>query len=83
MLSLKRQESVTVATRYGTQRSNPTGRIKSDWSDTGRVTTSCHLTNDGSLGASAEPAPYTLEFENPDAPMDVEMAKTKERHAVI
>ena len=26
---------------------------------------SCHLTNDGSLGASAEPAPYTLEFEGP------------------
>ena len=27
--------------------------------------TSCHLANDGSLGASAEPAPYTLEFEGP------------------
>jgi len=27
--------------------------------------TSCHLTNDGTLGASAKPAPYTLEFEGP------------------
>ena len=27
--------------------------------------TSCHLANDGSLGASAKPAPYTLEFEGP------------------
>jgi hypothetical protein len=27
--------------------------------------TYCHLANDGSLGASAEPAPYTLEFEGP------------------
>ena len=25
----------------------------------------CHLTNDGTLGASEEPAPYTLEFEGP------------------
>ena len=27
--------------------------------------TSCHLTNDGTLGASAKPEPYTLEFEGP------------------